>query len=128
MISPMILKTSAAAVCYWVLLVCQLATTASLACAPVPDDQLAQLQLQFERQIAPMLESKCGQCHIGQDANAGINVEAFKDLEQVLNADRKWRLIASEIESGTMPPEDEPQLSAPSEGSVLNRGSTACLI
>ena len=71
------------------------------------DDQAKELEVEFTQQIQPLLMEKCGDCHQGTEATAGVNVAQYRTLEQVLDADRKWRAILEQVESGAMPPEDE---------------------
>jgi hypothetical protein len=96
----------------WITLTLALFLTPSFASARgTCDDPIDVLQKQFDATIKPILTEKCGQCHSGDEANAGISINAFTMIEQVLNADRKWSLIDHEIESGSMPPEEEPALT-----------------
>jgi len=84
--------------------------------AAIVDDELAiALEKQFVEQIQPLLMEKCGNCHQGTEATAGVNVAQYRTLEQVLDADRKWRAILEQVESGAMPPEDEAETLSESE-------------
>lgn len=75
--------------------------------AVAEDDLAQQLEAEFTQQIQPLLIEKCGDCHQGTEATAGVNVDQYRTLEQVLDADRKWQAILEQVESGDMPPEDE---------------------
>ena len=75
--------------------------------ATVDDELASKLETEFKQQIQPLLMEKCGDCHQGTEATAGVNIAQYRTLEQVLDADRKWRAILDQVESGAMPPEDE---------------------
>ncbi len=83
--------------------------------------------LQFESEIAPLLEQHCVRCHGGEATEAGLNLSSAQSLltgsdsGPVLQAgDPDGSLLLVRVEAGEMPPEDEPSLS-PDEKELLRR-------
>lgn len=72
-----------------------------------PADEAEKLQQQFTSEIRPLLEQKCGGCHWGQEANAGIAFDRYQNLGQILDDDRQWSGVAEELESESMPPDPD---------------------
>ena len=68
------------------------------------------LKTEFESQIKPILQEHCSTCHSGLEAAAGLNLDSYQKLENVLDDDRKWMSISRRVASGSMPPEDEDPL------------------
>ena len=69
------------------------------------------LQAEFDTKVKPILQSHCLDCHAGLEASAGLNLDSYQTLEQVLDADRKWMSISKQIAAGTMPPDDSSTLT-----------------
>lgn len=76
------------------------------------EDQAAikstEIQVQFEKQIKPVIKSLCISCHNAEDAESGVSLE---HLDGTL-ADRHvflWEEIREQIADRAMPPEDEKQ-------------------
>ncbi len=91
----------------------------AITCTVSGDDE-QRLQQQFNSEIKPILQNRCGECHTGSEANAGLNFEAYSTLEQILDADRRWLAIVAEIKQGSMPPADAEQLTNQEQDLVLN--------
>ncbi|MFN7734084.1 MAG: DUF1592 domain-containing protein [Pirellula sp.] len=72
------------------------------------DAQERALADEYHSVIAPMVEAYCIKCHNEVDRESGIRVDqldaSFSDAAMGL-----WEGIRKQIESGDMPPEDEPQ-------------------
>ncbi len=69
--------------------------------------QAADLNLrdeQFIRQIRPMLEQTCLDCHSGSEPAAGLALQHFKDVHSILKERRTWEKIIQRVEIGDMPP------------------------
>lgn len=77
----------------------------------VDGDDAQRLQRRFASEIKPILQNRCGECHAGSEANAGLNFDAFTTLEQILDADRRWSSIVMVIKQGSMPPDDAEPLT-----------------
>ncbi len=60
----------------------------------------------FEKEISPILSSFCTDCHGGKKPEADLRLNGAFTADQA-----KWFKVLEAIESGKMPPEDEPQPS-----------------
>jgi len=62
----------------------------------------------FKDQIAPLIQKYCSSCHNEETRESGIRVDHLDDSlpEESL---RLWEAIEHQVQSGKMPPEDEPQ-------------------
>ena len=69
------------------------------------------------RAVRPRLEAGCVRCHNPQKKKGGVDLASAK-----LDDRRLWRRAVEQLESGTMPPEDEPKL-ADWLAAFLGRGS-----
>ena len=78
----------------------------------VSADEFEQLQTKLTHKIRPIFENACGDCHWGLEANAGLNLDAFASVDQVLDSHRQWSKVLSEIENDQMPPVDAEPLAA----------------
>jgi len=90
---------------------------APLFAAPVP---------QFEKDVLPLLESKCGKCHTGAEAQAGLDIRTRASLlkggksgPSFLSGEPEQSQLIFRIRSGQMPP-GGPKLE-PAEYEVLRR-------
>ena len=72
----------------------------------------SRLAAEYSTSIQPILEQHCFDCHSGDDSAAGVNLESYQNLEQILDDDRKWASILNQVSIGAMPPEDEEPLTA----------------
>ena len=84
------------------------------------DDGLRKIQSQYTDHIRPMLKQHCGNCHWGSDAEADLNLQGFKTLDQLLNGRAKWKKVATRVAAREMPPQDETPLSNANHKSVLD--------
>ncbi len=81
----------------------------SLPSAHADDEQ--RLQKQFDSTIKPMLKEKCGDCHWGVEATAGLGFDRYSRVEQVLDSHRRWEKVVEELKKKNMPPEDAEPLT-----------------
>lgn len=69
--------------------------------------------LDFDRQVLPVLESRCVGCHGPDKQESGIRIDGLStDLTGDRAAAETWHGILNVLKSGEMPPEDQPALSA----------------
>ena len=71
----------------------------------------------FKELVQPLLKTFCVRCHNADNMESGIRVDQLTAIIE----DRHiplWKGIQKQIDSGAMPPEDEPQLSAEQRKSV----------
>ena len=62
-----------------------------------------ELEQQWEA-AKPLLLQYCGDCHSGDDAQAGIRLEKYETPTHILQARKTWLKISQQIEAGIMPP------------------------
>ena len=62
----------------------------------------------FEREIKPLLQNYCYDCHGDGKHKAGLALDAYATAADV-HADRpKWEAVLRNVSSHVMPPDDEP--------------------
>lgn len=86
-------------------------TTQTVLAQEKPADRLVRVQKQFTNQIRPILEKSCGDCHWGDNDDAGVNLEPFKTMDQLLDSRKLWRKVLTRVTAREMPPEDSDPLS-----------------
>lgn len=75
-----------------------------LAAAETPKPDL------FETKLQPFVTEFCQDCHVGEEAQAGIDFEKWKNSDAIVKGDREhWEKILAMIEIGAMPPPDADQ-------------------
>ena len=62
----------------------------------------------FEREVLPILQTFCADCHDGESDNKAQFMTA-KSLDDVIAARGSWRNVAGQLINRTMPPADEAQ-------------------
>jgi mono/diheme cytochrome c family protein len=75
----------------------------------------------FEKDIHPVLLAHCVKCHGDTKPKGGVNLATFPDANTLFRARKLWRAVTRQVESGAMPPEGQPRLSA-AERDLLVRG------
>lgn len=76
-----------------------------------PADRLVRVQKQFKNQIRPILQKSCGDCHWGDNDDAGVNLQPFETMDQLLDARKLWRKVLTRVTAREMPPEDSEPLT-----------------
>ena len=69
-------------------------------------EQLRKIQQSYTKTIRPMIEQHCGDCHWGDNADADLNLEPFKSLDQLLDGRDKWKKVLLRVAAKEMPPAD----------------------
>ncbi len=72
---------------------------------PEPEDR-------FERNVLPFLDQYCIECHLVEDAEAGIVLDGFRNQTEAVEAGKTWLRVLDAVEGGIMPPQDALQPSA----------------
>ena len=57
------------------------------------------------------LKAHCVKCHSGNDPEAGLVLDVFRDSQSVIRQRKVWLTVLNRIAAGEMPPKDEPQPS-----------------
>ena len=73
------------------------------------DDDTTHDAAVFTSQVLPFFKSHCVKCHGREKSKGEITLHGLGDLSSGHDVE-KWELILEMLESGEMPPEDEPQL------------------
>lgn len=76
-----------------------------------PADRLLRVQKRFKNQIRPILKKSCGDCHWGDNDDAGVNLEPFETIDQLLDARKLWRKVLTRVAAREMPPADSEPLT-----------------
>lgn len=75
--------------------------------APAPHPSVT-----FETVVQPLLEKNCYVCHNENLKSGGLNLEAYKSAESVLQDRDRWDKILHRLDSGEMPPKGMPRPDA----------------
>lgn len=84
-----------------------------LATGVVAEDDAArrrELIATYEKDVHPILERFCIDCHGGDDPKGGIDFSRFRAGVNPLAARRLWRSTLDAVNAGDMPPANKPQL------------------
>ncbi|GAA5496644.1 hypothetical protein Rhal01_02829 [Rubritalea halochordaticola] len=86
---------------------------------PLPDSPLTttglsdtELTTQWEKNIKPLLQYYCYDCHGDGSHKGGLCLDDFDDLASIRSAPKTWEHILSRIDYQLMPPVDEEQPAA----------------
>lgn len=63
----------------------------------------------FESLVKPFVEENCLTCHNDKKQKGGFSLEKYQTHESMLEDPDKWEEVVRKLQSGEMPPEDEPQ-------------------
>lgn len=69
--------------------------------------------------VQPLLIQYCGDCHTGEDAQAGVRLEKFETPSQILQGRKAWLKISQQIEAGIMPPAQSDPIPAAEKVKIL---------
>ena len=84
----------------------------SLRLVLVPTGVMAAPATDFQRDVLPVLQSRCVRCHGSEEQNSDIRLDNLStDLINDRRAAENWNAVLNTINRGEMPPEDEPQLT-----------------
>jgi len=70
------------------------------------------LSEQYQKQMLPLLERYCLDCHSEEEQEGELDLEWFATLETVRQAPKVWVKVVEMMEDGEMPPKKKPQLTA----------------
>jgi hypothetical protein len=65
------------------------------------DDELQKI---MNDKIRPIIHSACSDCHGLETSEAGLNLQSFATISQVLRDSKKWRKVRARVLDGAMPP------------------------
>ncbi|HEY8551661.1 MAG TPA: DUF1592 domain-containing protein [Vicinamibacterales bacterium] len=61
----------------------------------------------FETIVKPFLEENCVSCHGNRRQKGGLNLQAYKSIEEVTRDADRWEEVIRKVRDGEMPPEEE---------------------
>lgn len=61
----------------------------------------------FDERIKPLLQTHCGDCHIGSSVEAGVDFGKFTSTAVILGETDLWRRVREALEHQHMPPDPE---------------------
>ena len=65
----------------------------------------------YDKLGKPFVEKYCAKCHSEADPQAELNLTRFKDSDSLIRDRKIWKNVIKQIQSGSMPPSDEPKPS-----------------
>jgi len=65
----------------------------------------------YPGQVAPIVAKYCSKCHGATKPKGGLDLASARDEAAVLRNLKGWRKVLENVEGGTMPPDDAPQMS-----------------
>jgi hypothetical protein len=92
---------------------------ALMVAVPQTKAQEAKPQDAFQRQVLPLLERYCVECHSEDGAEGGIALDVFENQQDAVSAGRTWLRVLDALEGRIMPPVDEPQPSLEETNRIL---------
>jgi mono/diheme cytochrome c family protein len=93
-------------------LVAAVATVVALAVAPPRAiAQEPKPRDAFQRQVRPVLEQYCADCHMNGNAEAGIALDRYENHAAAIQDARTWLRVRDVLQGRIMPPADETQPS-----------------
>jgi len=82
---------------------------ALLAFALIPAGWAADLNQSFTKEVRPLFEKYCFNCHKPEKSKGGVDLTKYKDLATTLRDARAWETILKQLRDRDMPPEDKKQ-------------------
>jgi hypothetical protein len=73
----------------------------------------------YQRQVLPLLERYCIECHSRDDSEAGIVLDRFDDQASAVKDGRTWPRVRDAMEGRIMPPADSPQPSLEERDAIV---------
>jgi mono/diheme cytochrome c family protein len=83
---------------------------AAVALAPATADEPRPRDA-FRQHVLPLLERYCIDCHMEEDAQAGIVLDGFENQEEAVKKGQTWIRVRDAVQGRIMPPADKPQPS-----------------
>ena len=81
----------------------------------------------YQRQIVPLLERYCVDCHSSEYSEAGVVLDRFADQAAAIGESRTWLKVRDVVEGRVMPPADSPQPSVAELESIVAWVENDCL-
>jgi hypothetical protein len=65
--------------------------------------------IDFQKEVRPILETYCFDCHGGKKAKAAVKLHEVQDAADIYQHAGMWDKVLVELRDGAMPPDDKPQ-------------------
>lgn len=75
----------------------------------VPSVDVVRAQGQLHKEVLPVLNQYCWDCHGDGASKGGLNLDPFTNVTAVLSDKKTWERILGNLREGTMPPMKKPQ-------------------
>lgn len=92
----------------------------ALTCPSLMADPGAEALAALEKNVLPVLEQRCFDCHDAEMKKGDINLEVLKQPGNGRSDVRLWDKIKEQVHSGTMPPKNKPPLEPTGKEAILN--------
>jgi hypothetical protein len=63
----------------------------------------------FKKQVAPLLQHSCLECHAGEEPEADLDLSGFADGSRKLDEAGVWRRVRDQLRANKMPPKKKPR-------------------
>src|SRR5690242_6503205 len=73
---------------------------------------LKSLETEFSKEIQPLLNSHCYECHSDKVQEADLDLASFNELAKVRKKIKTWQKVGEMLDSKQMPPKEAKQFSA----------------
>jgi len=87
---------------------CVLAAGASVLALAALGQDVRSPDVDFARDVLPLLRDSCVDCHGGKEPEAGLSFERFADEGEATGSVGTWRRMRDRLERGEMPPPEAP--------------------
>src|SRR6187401_3586059 len=94
-----------------------LALSALLGAVPLCEG--AEAEPDFTKDIRPILEKHCYECHNDKKHKGDLDLTAFDCLEKIHAAQETWQTILERVQAFEMPPEGKNELSFDKQGKLV---------
>ena len=74
-------------------------------------EQLERWRETYDEQVLPIIESRCLDCHRGEDAEGEFDLSRYLDSTVAVEAGDAWERVARRIRLSEMPPQGSPGLN-----------------
>ncbi|MCG8586829.1 MAG: hypothetical protein MI757_19165, partial [Pirellulales bacterium] len=73
----------------------------------------------YDRDVKPFLAKHCTSCHNPKDLDGDLAIDLLDPDMKESTSGSRWAVVRDKLETGEMPPEDEPQPTADEKANVL---------
>ncbi len=108
------------------------AIAAFLVAAALPGRSAFTVELPVKPTVAastpPLLAKHCGACHNADDANGGFRIDTLPAAIDTADTADRWQIVLGVLNSGEMPPKEEPQLEPAAKTELLDNLAQALVV